>query len=328
MNFSKKNHEHCKINRSFVSKKLLLVLLMMFALTSTYAQTLEELKAEQALKKDSIAALQAKVDAIQGKINALPGWKKGAFGTIGGTLSGFDNWFSKGTPNSSTGNIGFTVNAFANLQKENFFWRNSTNINLSWVKFDDKDIDTDNTNFQEATDVFSITSLYGHKLSEKFAISTLGEYRTTILSNFNDPGYLDLGVGVTWTPITDLVVVIHPLNYNFVFSKDDTAFESSLGAKIVADYTKKIGAVNFKTNLSAFQSYKSSDLSNWTWTNSFGYTLWKKIGVGFDFGLRKNKQEALNYNLGLNPIPNPTPTFDNVDNKLQSYWLFGLNYSI
>ena len=75
---------------------------------------------------------------------------------------------------------------------------------------------------------------------------------TTILSNFNDPGYLDLGVGATWTPVTDLVVVIHPLNYNFVFSKDESIFKSSLGAKIVADYTKKLSVINFKTNLSLY----------------------------------------------------------------------------
>jgi hypothetical protein len=305
-------------------KKMAFAMILLLGVATTFAQTLEELKAEQAPKKDSIATLQAKldpiqarVDAIQGKIDALPGWKKGAFGTIGVNLSGFDNWYSKGKPNSSAGNIGFTVNAFANLLQEKFFWRNSMNVNLSWVKFDDKDDPSDNKEFQEATDVFSITSLYGRKLSDKFAISTLGEYRTTILSNFNDPGYLDLGVGATWTPIADLVVVIHPLNYNFVFSKDDSSFESSTGAKIVADYTKKIGAVNFKTNLSAFQSYKSSDYSNWTWTNSFGYTLWKGIGIGFDLGLRKN------YAL----VNDTNATFDNVDNELQTYWMFGLNYS-
>jgi hypothetical protein len=311
-------------------KKIAFTMILLLGVATTFAQTLEELKAQQAPKNDSIAALQAKVDpiqaradAIQDKIDALPGWKKGAFGTIGVNLSGFDNWYSKGKPNSSAGNIGFTVNAFANLLQEKFFWRNSMNVNLSWVKFDDKDDPSDNKEFQEATDVFSITSLYGRKLSDKFAISTLGEYRTTILSNFNDPGYLDLGLGATWTPIADLVVVIHPLNYNFVFSKDESSFESSLGAKIVADYTKKIGAINFKSNLSAFQSYKSSDYSNWTWSNSFGYTLWKGMGIGFDLGLRKNKQEALNYAL----INDTNATFDTVDNELQTYWMFGLNYS-
>jgi len=307
-------------------KKLLMASLAIFVVSFATAQTAEEIKAEMGPKKDSIAAIQKRVDALQAKLDALPGWKVGAFGTIGGSISEFNNWFAQGIPNNSSGNIGFTINAFANLQEEKFFWRNAANVNLSWVKLDDKDDPTDNDSFREATDVFNISSLYGRKLSEKFAISALAEYRTTILSNFNDPGYLDLGVGATWTPIQDLVVVMHPLNYNFVFSSEDTIFESSMGAKIVADYTKKIGAINFKSNLSMFQSYKSSDLSNWTWTNSFSYTLWKMIGVGFDFGLRNNKQETLNYIVNNAPTPDPDATFDTIDNELQTYWTLGLSY--
>ncbi len=308
-------------------KKLAMVLALVCAgMTSGFAQTEEELKAQMGPKKDSIAAIQGRVDAIQAKIDALPGWKFGAFGTIGGSISGFNNWFSQGTPNNSAGNIGFTVNGYANLKEEKFFWRNAANVNLQWVKFDDEDDPTDDDSFKEATDVFNISSLYGWKLSEKFAISALAEYRTTILDNFNDPGYLDVGVGGTWTPIPDLVVVIHPLNYNFVFSNEDAIFESSTGAKVVADYTKKLGKVNLKSNLSLFQSYESADLSNWTWINSLGYTLFGKIGVGFEFGLRSNKQEALNFALN-GPNPDPTATFDNIDNDLQSYWLLGLNYA-
>ena len=306
--------------------KLNLLLIAFFVgLTLSSAQTIEELKSEQSIKKDSISAIQSRIKAIEGQIDALPGWKVKAFGTIGGSLSNFNNWYSQGTPNNSSGNIGFTINANANLIQDKFFWRNALATNLNWVKLDDKDNPDDDTNFNPTTDVFNISSLYGKKLSEKFAISTLAEYRTTLLDNFNDPGYLDLGIGVTWTPITDLVVVIQPLDYNFVFSKEDTVFESSFGAKILADYTKKIGAINFKTNLSMFQSYESSNLSNWTWTNSFGYTLWKNIGIGFDFGLRSNKQEALNYT--LNTLGDIDANFDNVDNDLQSYWVFGLSYS-
>ncbi len=295
---------------------------MVFTIVSINAQTEEELKALQAPKKDSITALQGQVDALQAKIDALSGWKIGAFGTIGGNISGFNNWYSKGSPNSNAGNIGITFNGYANLLQEKFFWRNSLGVNLNWVKIDDKDDPTDEKDFKSATDVFSITSLYGKKLNDKWAVSALGEYRTTIIDNFNDPGYLDLGVGATWTPINNLIVVIHPLNYNFVFSDLDAVYESSMGAKIVADYTAEIRKVNLKSNFSTFQSYKSSDLSNWTFTNSLGYTLWKGIGVGFELGLRKNKQEALSNALASNPLE----TFDTVDNDLQSYWLFGLNY--
>ena len=191
-------------------KKILLLCSFLFGMASINAQTVDELKATLAIQKDSLNAAQGRVNATQAKINAFPGWKKGAFGTIGGSVSNFKNWYSQESPNNSSGNIGFTVNAFANLDTQKFFWRNSGNLNLSWVRSDDKDNPNDNTNFKEATDVFNINSLYGQKLSETFAISGLGEYRTTILSNFNNPGYLDLGIGATWTPVKDLVVVVHP----------------------------------------------------------------------------------------------------------------------
>ncbi|RED50469.1 DUF3078 domain-containing protein [Seonamhaeicola aphaedonensis] len=309
-------------------KKVLLVCFLFIGILTINAQTKEELQTKKAEKQAEADAALKEVKALQSQIDALPGWKIGAFGTIGGSLSNFNNWYAQGSPNNSSGNIGFTVNAFANLIQEKFFWRNAVTSNLNWVKLDDKDNPNDDDSFKPTTDVFNISSLYGRKLNEKFAISGMGEYRTTLLDNFNDPGYLDLGVGGTWTPTKNLVVVIHPLNYNFVFSSGDTVFESSMGAKIVADYTREIGAINFKSNLSTFQSYKSSNYSNWTWTNSFSYKLWKVIGIGFDFGLRSNKQEAVNYIQNLDPTDggDPNATFDNVDNDLQTYWTIGLSY--
>ncbi|ARV08028.1 hypothetical protein BTO04_08510 [Polaribacter sp. SA4-10] len=303
-------------------KKLSILFLLVFISFSANTQTAEELKKEQAPKKAQIAKLQGEVNALQAKINALPGWRKGAFGTVGASLSGFKNWYSKTASNSSAGNIGITVNGFANLIEDKFFWRNSGAVNLGWVKLDDKDIATDSGDFEIATDVFTISSLYGKRLNKKWALSALGEYRTTLLDNFNNPGFLDLGIGFTWTPAERLVVVMHPANYNMIFSKGESVYSSSAGAKIVADYTAKYNKVSVKSNLSIFQSYKDGDLSNWNWTNSLGYTLWKGIGVGFELGLRNNKQEALNNALA----DDATATFSSIDNKLQSYWLFGMSY--
>jgi hypothetical protein len=311
-------------------KKKLLFICFFNSIILMSAQTLEELKSEQATKKDSIATLQSKVDALQSQIDALPGWRYRAFGTIGANLSGFDKWYSRDAANNSSGNIGVTVNGIANLIQEKYFWRNYVNLNVSWIKNDNKDISTDSNKFDSATDVFNITSLYGYNISKKIAVSTLAEYRTTIIDNFNDPGYLDSGIGMTWTPINDLVVVVQPLDFNYVFSSEGAIFDSSFGAKIVADYSKKIKAIDFKTNLSLFESYESNNLSSWTWINSFSYTLWKGIGVGFEFGLRQNKQEALNFALNnLDPLnlPATLPDFDTIDNDLQSYWLFGLSYA-
>ena len=307
-----------------MNRKLLFLAVLLCSMMTVNAQTKDELETQKAEKQAEADKYKKEADALQKQIDALPGWRVGAFGTIGGSLSNFTNWYSQDKPNNTSGNIGFTINGHANLIQEKFFWRNSLTTNLNWVKLDDRDDPADDSSFSPTTDVFSVSSLYGRNITKTLAASGLMEYRTTLLDNFNDPGYLDLGVGATWTPIENLIVVIHPLNYNFVFSSGDSVFESSFGAKIVADYTRQIGAINLKSNLSMFQSYKSSNYSNWTWSNSFGYTLWKMIGVGFDFGLRSNKQEALDY--ALNTLGDTNATFDNVNNDLQTYYTLGLSY--
>ncbi|MGB5480659.1 MAG: DUF3078 domain-containing protein, partial [Eudoraea sp.] len=135
-------------------KKILLILALVGSAFNSFAQTKDELDAEKASKNDSIAAIQGRVDAIQAQIDALPGWKVGAFGTIGGSFSGFNNWYAQESPNNSAGTIGFTVNGFANRNESKYFWRNALTLNLNWVKFDDKDDPDDQSGFRQATDVF------------------------------------------------------------------------------------------------------------------------------------------------------------------------------
>ncbi|KGE87467.1 MAG: DUF3078 domain-containing protein [Phaeodactylibacter xiamenensis] len=309
---------------------LIMALVTLFFLpVGINAQTTEELQAEKAAKSAQLDSLEKEFKALEKQVNQLqsdvanltdqltpyPRWKKGLLGNVGLNISNFDSWLPKDQPSTSAINIGLTSTAFINGDWENAFWRNSANLTLGWLKFDNKDNPDDTDEFQVAADAFNVVSLYGYKLSPKLAISTLGEYRTSVLDGkLNNPGYLDLGVGATWTPVTDLVVVVHPLNYNFVFADDGFNFESSLGAKVVADYTKTIvKGFNWKSNLSAFLSYEGQDLSNYTWVNTFS-TAYKGVGIGLDIGLRNNKQEAL--------------AAGREDNPLQTYWILGLSYAI
>ena len=122
-----------------IMKHFVLTCFALLAFLAGFAQTIDELKAEQSAKKDSIDALQGRVDDLQGQIDALPGWKIGAFATIGFSLSKANNWYSQGTPNNSSGNIGVTVNAFANLDREKFtvaYWlsRRLSVLPLPWRK--------------------------------------------------------------------------------------------------------------------------------------------------------------------------------------------------
>lgn len=305
----------------------------LFALLSSptlvTAQDTETLLQEKAAKSATLDSLKQVVSTLNGQVTQLesdiaeiteqvtpyPRWKKGLLGNLGLNFANFSNWLPKDQSNTTAVNIGITSTAFTNGEWEKSFWRNSANLTLGWLKFDDKDNPDDTDEFRVAADAFNLISLYGFKLSPKIAISTLGEYRTSILDGkFNNPGYLDIGAGATWTPATDLVVVVHPLNYNFVFADEEFAYESSLGAKIVADYTRKITkGLNWKSNLSAFLSYENGDYSNYTWVNTFS-TAVKGIGIGLDIGLRNNKQEAL--------------AAEKEDNPLQTYWILGLSYAI
>lgn len=297
-------------------KKSLLLFSIFFISISLYSQTLEELKAQKAELDAQIGTLQGQVSAINGQIASFPGWYKGAFGTIGFNTSSFDNWVNASNPNSRNTTIMASFNGFANNIQPKYFWRNSGAINLGWQKLiEDTNNNTDpKKEFTQTADVFSLTSLYGRNISSKLAVSALGEYRTTLLNNFNNPGYLDMGVGFTWTPMKSLVVVFHPLNYNFVFAEEGSQFESSLGTKLVADYNTNIGEkVKWRSNLSAFLSYKDLDgLSNYTWTNGFSFTAWKGIGVGIEHAVRVNKQE----------------TGESPDGNTQQYWIIGLTYNI
>jgi len=289
--------------------------------------TLEELKKQKAEIEAKAAPFQAQADALKAeiaavdaKIASLPGWYIGSFGIIGVDFLGRDSWFAAGElKDARSSSIKGSFRAFANKIEDKYFWRNSGSLNLGWQKLDKRLPGEATGKLEPIADQLNITSLYGYNITSKLAASALGEYRTSILSypdstgakvsSFNNPGYFDLGVGVTYTPTKNLVLVFHPINYNFIFSKDDSKFTPSLGCKIVGDYTTSIKGINWRSNLTGFFSYKNSDpsLHNGTWTNWFGLTLIKGIGVGVEVGLRMSEQEV---------------------NKLQNYYTVGMSYQI
>lgn len=312
-------------------KHLLSALTLVLFSLSMQAQSTEELTAKKAEKEAELAPLEAQLADLKGKVDALkaevadltekvtpyPRWDVGALGNIGLNFANFKNWYSKSTPSTQALSLGISANGYANLDQKRYFWRNNTNLTLGWLKFKDTSVKDVADTLQVTADAFNIVSLFGFKLTEKLAASTLGEYRTSVLDGkFNNPGYLDLGAGATWTPLTDLVVVFHPLNYNFVFSDSDFDYESSLGCKVVADYKRQITkGLAWKSNFSGFFSYKNSDLHNWTFINGVT-TAVRGLGIGLDLGLRSNKQEAL----AADPL--------RTDNPLQLYYLIGLSYAI
>jgi len=325
------------------------------------AQTMEELKTMKTVKMDQLTALQAEVDDLQAQIDKYPGWKIGGAGVVGLNLLGNNNWFALATPNSKNSNLGIGFSAFANQDQEKYFWRNLLNININRsANFTNKD--NDNTKSVALTNGLDLSSLFGYKLSDKWALSVEGKWLSSVLEfdpkdvndafddeyNFalNAPGQITVSAGVTWTPIDNLVVIIHPLGYQKNFPGE---FISSAGAKIGATYAATIiRGISWTSNLSAFipyggdgevifknaadenigmRTYKSSDLVTWDWLNGFSFSVWKGVGVAFNLGLRGNQQVADQGRLQAINLGAPTTDFDLDNNPVQAYYTLGLGYT-
>jgi hypothetical protein len=311
--------------------KLLLLLLIFSFINLSKAQTLDELKALKAEKAKMAADKQGEADKIKGevaaldsKISILSGWKKGFFGGVGLNLNNSNDWQTNAIKNSAAASLTGAINTFANRNATKYFWNNSGILNLGWLKFDDKDVSSDNTDFRRNTDVLRLASLYGYKLNKWIALSGLGEYSSSFF-NFNNPGIADIGFGATLTPIQDLVVVLHPFNYHVGFGSEGISTQSALGAKVRADYARKFKSVSWNSTLTTFLPYQgtktnAASLFEYTWLNTIGFNLWKGIGVGFTLGLRKADFETF--------IPTPVPSGKKSRTDVnQSFNTLGLSYS-
>lgn len=300
---------------------LLLVFMVSLAAQVNGQQTKEELQALKAEKmaaigdlEGKIATLQGEVDGIQADIDQLTGWRKGVSGLIGFNFTKSNGWIANPNPESSSTGLNFGLNAFANKDSEKSFWNNKLILNKSWqdVDIDDGENDDDDGLFDNGTaDILNLSSLYGYKLSDKFAISGLGELNTS-LENFLSPGTVDIGVGATWTPAQNMTIVIHPFNYHMAFSAvDGVDTEGALGAKFRLDYFNNFSiagkAFTWSTTLTSFVPYQSNEptLFEYTWLNGISFELWKGIGIGYNFGIRNAEFES---------------------EDMQSYHSFGVTY--
>lgn len=216
------------------------------------------------------------------------------------------------------------------------------------------------------TDALDISSLAGYKLAPKWALSGEGKYTSTVL-NLNRPGKLTLSAGATWLPIDNMVVVIHPIGYEKNWPGDFvSSFGAKIGVQYAATIIPGVawssnlsafipygsgdgtltqhpvktagdprGGLNTEYDLGADPiagselplDYSTGDLTNWTWINSFSTNIFKGIGVGFNIGLRSDKQisnqaqyETWDLNNGAFTVPS--------DNPLQVYYSLGLSYTL
>jgi len=299
-----------------------LLLLFVFSFLSfgiMNAQSMEELKSMKTDKQASIDAIQAEIDGIQKQINELPGWSTQILGTLGGNFSGFSNWIANENNNSTSNSFVFDLFGTARYNGDKHFLYNDAILSLGSLTTDLNTKDDMDGVTATVPNKLNLSSLYGYKLTKTIALSGGLAYNTGILGDnvFNNPGDLDIGIGATWTPIKDFYLMVHPINYHWKFG-DDPNFNSALGAKIKAGYARELyKGIAWVSNLEGFYAYSNpaspSPNNHWyEWTNTFAFSIWKGIGVGFTYGLRTAASE----------------TFGSEDGDTQSRYSLGLSYTL
>ncbi len=315
-------------------KQLFFLCFFLCSLIICEGQTLEELKEKQGQlkaqideKSGELSALQGELAGVEKEITILSGWQTGLTGLVGLNFNKSNDWIASPNPNSSSTSLNIGLTAFANKEGEKSFWRNKAVITKAWNDVDLSEADDSLSNdglFDNGTvDIFNVSSLAGYKLNNWIALSGLGEFNTSI-ENFFNPGTFDIGIGATLTPVQNLVVVLHPLNYHVAFSGvDGIDSQGDLGAKFRVDYTNSFNvaskAVSWSSTLTGFLPYggkkeivegdpnSAVSLFEYTWLNTISFEVWKGIGVGLSLGLRESDFE-----------------FDGT----QSFYSLGLSYSI
>jgi len=286
-------------------KLLSITVVMLLGVSTINAQTIDELKKTRDEKAAAQAELQGQADALAGEvaglsdqISKLSGWKTGVSGTVGLNFNKNNQWAQNDNA-SAAFNVG--VSAFANQDKDKYFWNNKGILVKAWQDVDKTGDTQDDGLFDaenSAADIINVASLAGYKLTDNFALSGLGDWNTSV-GNF-DTGTFDIGIGATWTPLANLVVVIHPLNYHTFYSPDETRGNGALGAKIRADYTNTLplwgNSIGWSSTFTTFFPYQEAavgetDLNEWQWINNFSFNIFKNIGVGVGFGVRDIKAE-------------------------------------
>lgn len=210
-------------------------------------------------------------------------------------------------------------------------------MNKAWKDIDIEEGEDDNLFDQGTTDNLNLSSSGGYKLSKKFALS-LSTALNSSISNFLEPGTFDIGIGSTWTPQKSLIVTVNPLNLQIAWSSDgEASSKGTLGTKIRVDNQEKFKVagrkISWSSTLTTFIPYSNSkievrdvdaygkpildengevtmrqaNLFEYTWLNTFSFQVWKGIGTGITFGLRRADFEF---------------------QDLQSYYTMGLTYTL
>lgn len=215
-------------------------------------------------------------------------WKLTSTYGLNGTQTSFVNWNAGGRNNVSV--LGF-VSASANFKKNKIKWDNNLELALGGLKYIDSA--GRKAGLQKTDDKIDYSTNFGYKFKENWYYSFVGGFRTQFMDGFaypNDsirvstflaPGYINLALGIDYTPNDNFSMFLSPLAGKITIVNDqvlanagafgvDKAQFDGLGNVISAGkrsrhefgayfkmiYNKEIVKnINFKSKLELFSNY-------------------------------------------------------------------------
>lgn len=194
-----------------------------------------------------------------------PVWKlKSTFG-LNGTQSSFVNWSAGGRNNITI--LGF-IDASAHYHKNHWKWDNDLGLALGGLKYIDV-----GDNLQKTDDRIDLSSGIGHRLKDKWYASFVGGFRTqfidgynypndsTRVSKFMAPGYVNLALGIDYSPNDNFTVFLAPVASKITFVQDRTLADQGAFGVDAAEYDLSTGQLlkagnRFRFELGAFLKAK------------------------------------------------------------------------
>lgn len=168
--------------------------------------------AQEELKKDSIVVDTVKYWSVLGK------------NTLMINQAAFSNWVGGGA-----NNVGWLAGANYNItyEKDKDLWENI--IILGYGQNDTKGL-----GIRKTQDVINVSTNYGRKFSKSWYLSLGAGFQSQFtpgyedgnnpeakkISNFMAPGYLNVGMGLTYRPNDDITVTLRPTNARWTFVLD------------------------------------------------------------------------------------------------------------
>lgn len=227
---------------------------------------------------------------VLNKVKESP-WKLKALYGLNGTQSSFVNWSAGGRNNISV--LGY-ISASANYAKNKWQWKNNLELALGGLKY--LDSTGNRQGLQKTDDKIDFATNLGYKLADHWFLSFVGGFRTQFLDGYNypndsvrvstfmAPGYVNLALGIDYTPNDNFSAFLSPMATKMTIVNDQTLadagafgvqnatfntqgdvvssgnrFRGEFGAYFRMTYVKElVKNINFKSKLELFSNYANN----------------------------------------------------------------------